>query len=101
MSTDDYLTVMANTLRPFLPPRTQWFDHTQEARVYMSVFRVYRVPYSQDKMYIRLAEFAHVRAVFVNVDLPYPEFAFGMKPTSEGSAELGGGLVRLTKPGSG
>lgn len=94
MSTDDYLRAsMANTLRPFLPPLTQWFDRTEEARVWMSVFRVYRVPYNTQEITATLAEFGQVRAVFANVNLPYPEMAFGLKPTPEGEVEPGGGLV--------
>jgi hypothetical protein len=68
----------------------------------VSVFRVYRVPYSLDKTYVRLAEFGQVRAVFVNADFPYPEFSFEMAPTPEGSTQPDGRLVgwRTTDPGN-
>ncbi len=103
LSANDFLArAMANTLRPFLPSPTKWFDNAEEARVHVSVFRVYRVPYSLDKTYVRLAEFGQVRAVFVNADFPYPEFSFEMAPTPEGSTQPDGRLVGwlTTDPGN-
>lgn len=94
MSIDDYLRQsLATTLLPFLPPHTQWFEHPEGAVIWVSVFRVFRVPYDTQVVRGKIAEFGQVRAVFTNVNLPYFNMAFGFNPTPEGGVEPKGNFV--------
>ena len=84
---------MASTLHPFLPPLSQWFDRPEDATVWLSVFRVFRVPYDTLELSGQLAEFGQIRAVFVNANLPYPIMDFGLDPMPDGSVRPKGKLV--------
>ncbi len=94
MSVDDYLRQsLVTTLLPFLPPHTQWFARPEGAVIWVSVFRVFRVPYDTRVVEGKIAEFGQVRAVFTNVNMPYFNLATGFNPTPEGGVEPKAKLV--------
>ncbi len=99
MGVDGYLRQsMAATIQPFLPPVHQWFDGPEDAVVWLSVFRVFRIPYDTRDVNGRLAEFGQVRAVFTNVNLPYPVSTLGsircLMARCDRKASWSGGMLR-------
>ncbi len=56
---------------PFVP-RQEWFSHQEDAKVWVSAYRVYRAPSESVSLRRSLtADFQRVRAVFLRWDAPY------------------------------
>ena len=91
---DDYLRgCLATTLQPWLPPTSQWFNRSEDPVYWISVYRVYRVPYSNQEIHGRISEFGQVRAWWINVSLPYPELDFGFDALPDGTVRPKEGLA--------
>lgn len=69
---DRWVRETLNYICPFA--KREWVDHRQDLKVFVSAYRVYRVPL-KGAFSLRplVAEFGRVRAVFVQWDAPYQE----------------------------
>lgn len=80
----------------------QWFNRRQDARVFVSVFRVYRVPlkgaFSRRPL---VADFGQVRAMFVQWDAPYQKVDQNVVEQPNGQMNLQPHPVHLYRTGEG
>lgn len=103
MSSQRHQPWMREVLTHVCPLATKgWFKRLQEAQVFVSAYRVYRVPfltgdYSPKPL---VADFGEVRAVFGVWDAPYQVLDQNMTESSDG--QLGGQLhSRVQRTGGG
>ena len=90
MSVDDVLkAVLTQEIARFIPS-VGWFEGSEPGAVWVSGFRVHGVPLDGE-LSVRPAQldFSEVRAVFVELKVPYPNFLVRVNPRADGRVKDG------------
>ncbi len=84
--------ILVDTMSGLLPPN-RWFDDPEVHSIWVSVFRVFRVPYDTQVVQVGRFDAGQISAALTNLNLPYPDLEFGFNPVPDGSVEPRGGLL--------
>lgn len=102
MSIKDILTGYVLHHISQLVPVQQWFDRPEEAQVWVNVYRVYGVPLNAalaESPFV--SDFGLVRAVYVQWDVPYRQFAYRVGNTVDGGLTFNQEFLNWSSTGNG
>jgi len=84
---------LANAIERFLPESNPWPDEPEGYSIWITVFRVYKVPYDTQIARVGRFDAGPIHVMLTNENLPYPEIAYGFDPLPDGSVRPRGGLL--------
>jgi hypothetical protein len=90
LSLDRLLQQVMNSVLVRFIPAEEWFEAPEEGAVWIKAFRVHRVPLNKRlAVKPRVLDFDRVRAVFIEVEMPYPNFMARVLPEPGGAIKDG------------